>query len=197
MKEFVFDSDIYKALGIEADEHKFLADISTPKLFKKGDFIINLGQKCSHTFFIEKGMAKQYYVDTNGKEHIICFYSEGDFMYNVESVQFRMPSSYFIQALEDCRVLLITEEAFKMLIDKFPRFLSLHNDLLYRYILTQQKRITHLLASSAEERYLCFVKDYPTLMLRVPQLMIASYLGITPESLSRVRKNIAIKNKRV
>lgn len=196
MKEFVFDSDIYKALGIDADEHKFLADISTPKLFKKGEFILNFGQKCSHTFFIEKGLVRQFYLDDNGKEHIICFYSEGDFMYNVESVQFKMPSSYFVQALEDCNVLLITDEALDKLIEKYPRFLSLHKDLLYSHILTQQKRITQLLSSNAEDRYLCFVKDYPTMLLRVPQLMIASYLGITPESLSRVRKNLAINNNK-
>lgn len=196
MKEFVFDSDIYKALGIEADEHKFLRDISISKNIKKGDFILNFGQKCSHTFFIERGLLREFYLDDNGKEHIICFYSEGDFMYNVESVQFKMPSSYFVQALEDCNVLLITDEALDRLIEKYPRFLSLHKDLLYSHILTYQKRITQLLSSKAEDRYLCFVKDYPTMLLRVPQLMIASYLGITPESLSRVRKNLAINNNK-
>lgn len=161
---------------------------------KKGDFLLRQGEKCKHSFFVEKGLLKQYSIDNKGKEHIIQFSPENWFMTDRESVYFGNPSSYFIQAIENTEVFLIDEKMILQLSKSNPTFLEFNNKLLHNHIRHLQKRIKSLLSATAEERYLDFIKIYPDLTLRVPQLLIASYLGITPESLSRVRKDLAFQN---
>ena len=158
---------------------------------KKGDFALREGETCKHTFFIESGLLKQYTLDNKGKEHILLFASEHWFVTNIESVHFNRPSNYFIEAIEETRIFLIDEEMIIRLSQHYRTFLEFNNKLLHSHILNLQTRITQLLSATAEERYLDFIKSYPHLMLRVPQWMIAAYLGITPESLSRVRGELA------
>ena len=166
------------------------------KHFKKSDFLLRQGEKCKYSFFVEKGLLRQYSIDEKGKEHIIQFAPEGWFMSDRDSVYFDQPSAYSIQAIEDTDVLFITDELIFRLAKEYPSFLEFNNRLLHNHIRQLQKRITQLLSATAEERYLDFIKIYPDLMLRVSQIQIASYLGITPESLSRVRKELEVKNQR-
>jgi CRP-like cAMP-binding protein len=105
-----------------------------------------------------------------------------------------LPSAYYIQALEDSQVVFLDESFIQMLSNKVPNFTDFNNRLLHNHIRHLQNRINLLLSTNAEDRYLQFVKMYPDILLRVPQTMVASYLGITPESLSRVRKELAKKN---
>jgi CRP-like cAMP-binding protein len=161
---------------------------------KKGTFLIQKGDVCRHSFFVESGLLRQYSIDKKGKEHIIQFAPENWFMTDRESVYFKQPSQYFIQAQEISNILLIDENFINQLSKKYPSFIAFNNMLLHNHIRNLQKRINQLLSATAEERYLDFIKVYPNLLLRVPQTMIASYLGITPESLSRVRKELALKN---
>jgi CRP-like cAMP-binding protein len=161
---------------------------------KKGTFLIQKGDVCRHSFFVESGLLRQYSIDKKGKEHIIQFAPENWFMTDRESVYFKQPSQYFIQAQEISNILLIDENFINQLSKKYPTFIAFNNMLLHNHIRNLQKRINQLLSATAEERYLDFIKVYPNLLLRVPQTMIASYLGITPESLSRVRKELALKN---
>ena len=164
------------------------------KQCKKGEFLLQQGEKCSHSFFVERGLLRQFSIDSKGKEHIIQFAPENWFMSERESVYFSQPSAYFIQALEDTTVFLIEETLILELAKTNTGFLAFHNKLLHNHIRHLQRRITQLQSATAEERYLYFIKIYPDLTLRVPQIYIASYLGITPESLSRVRKELAGKN---
>ncbi|HMW13522.1 MAG TPA: Crp/Fnr family transcriptional regulator, partial [Chitinophagales bacterium] len=113
------------------------------------------------------------------------------FISDRESVYFDNPSNYFIQAIEDTKVFVLDELFFQELSLSHPNFLDYNNRLLHNHIRHLQKRITQLLSATAEQRYLDFIQVYPDISLRVPQTMIASYLGITPESLSRVRKELA------
>lgn len=158
---------------------------------KKGDFVLRQGETCRHTFFIERGLLKQYTLDNKGKEHILLFAPEQWFVTNIETVHFNRPSNYFIEAIEESSLLLIDEELLINLSLKNRAFLEFNNKLLYSHIMNLQNRVTQLQSASAEERYLNFMKSYPQLMLRIPQWMIAAYLGVTPESLSRVRAEIA------
>lgn len=187
-------SSINPDIVLEDIELELVRAACTRKQLAKGDFLLTHGQRCRHTFFIERGLVRQYSIDPKGKEHILFFAAEGAFLDNIEAVHFNAPSSYFIQAIEPTDVLLISEEALAELAKRLHHFSDLHSRLLYQHIMHQHKRITQLQSSSAEDRYMAFVRDYPEMMLRVPQLMIASYLGITPESLSRVRKALADKN---
>jgi CRP-like cAMP-binding protein len=164
------------------------------KQVKKGEFLLRQGEKCKHSFFVERGLLRQYSIDNKGKEHILQFAPENWFMTDRESVYFNEPSHYFIQALENSELVLMDENIILTLSKSDPQFLEFNNKLLHNHIRHLQKRITQLLSATAEERYLDFIKIYPDLLLRVPQTLIASYLGITPESLSRVRKELANKN---
>src|SRR5690606_22679558 len=100
-------------------------------------------------------------------------------------------SAYYIQALEDSSVVMLNEDFIHLLSERFPTFIGFNNRLLHNHIRHLQNRINLLLSAAAEDRYLQFIKMYPDILLRVPQTMVASYLGITPESLSRVRRELA------
>lgn len=161
---------------------------------KKNTFLLRQNEYCKNTFFVESGLLRQYALDSKGKEHTISFAPENWLVTDRESVYFDQPSAYNIQALEDSKVIMLGENFLESLSQKIPSFTEFNNKLLHNHIRHLQNRIKHLLSSSAEERYLAFVSMYPDILLRVPQTMIASYLGITPESLSRVRKELARKN---
>lgn len=160
----------------------------------KGSFLLRQGEICKYSFFVEQGLLRYYSIDEKGKEHILQFAPEKWFVTDRESVYFNLPSRYFIQALEDSSVILLDENFIAELAQNNKSFTEFNNRLLHNHIRHLQDRINQLLSATAEERYLDFIKIYPDLLLRIPQSMVASYLGITPESLSRVRKNLATKN---
>lgn len=159
----------------------------------KDVFLLRENEHCQHSFFVEKGLLRQYAIDDHGKEHTISFAPENWFVADRESLYFGAPSAYYIQAMEDSEVVLINEEFMTLLSEKIPSFASYNTKLLHNHIRQLQHRIHLLLSASAEARYLQFVDMYPDLLLRVPQTMIASYLGIAPESLSRVRRTLTRK----
>ncbi|MEO6831212.1 MAG: Crp/Fnr family transcriptional regulator [Chitinophagaceae bacterium] len=183
-------------LDIEEAEISSLIENCPTKTFSKGQFLLRENEFCKHTFFVESGLLRQYSIDNKGKEHILSFAPENWFVTDRESSYFNRPSSYYIQALEDSKVVLIDEGFMQLVAQKIPNFTDFNNRLLHNHIRHLQTRINLLLSATAEERYLQFIEMYPDILLRVPQTMVASYLGITPESLSRVRKELAQRNFR-
>ncbi|KQT23277.1 Crp/Fnr family transcriptional regulator [Chryseobacterium sp. Leaf405] len=164
------------------------------KKIQKNQFLLQYGEVCRYIYFVEKGLLKMYSIDKNGKEHIIQFAPESWLTSDRSSLYFNEKSIYYIEAVEDSEVLLLHPDFINNLIGEFPNSLEKSDILLQKHIKNLQDRINSLLGETAEERYMKFIKMYPDLLLRVPQWMIASYLGITPESLSRVRKELARKN---
>lgn len=162
---------------------------------KKGDFLMREGDTCNHSFFVESGLLRYYSIDSKGKEHILHFAPEGWFLSDRDSLYFNIPTQYYTEALEDSTVILFEKDFFTSFSEDIHTVTELNERLLHNHIRHLQKRITQLLSATAEERYLDFVSIYPDIMLRVPQWMVASYLGIAPESLSRVRKDLANKWK--
>ncbi|MBU2907603.1 MULTISPECIES: Crp/Fnr family transcriptional regulator [Arenibacter] len=161
---------------------------------EKGEVLLRPGEVCRHFFFVENGLLRSYTVDDGGKEHIIQFGSENWIVSDRSSAFFNEPSDLFIDAIEDTKVVLINSDFINEASAISSSFRNYNQIALQNHIRHQQKRINLLLSASAERRYMNFIKLYPDLTLRVPQWMIASYLGITPESLSRVRKELAHKN---
>ncbi|MCM4157975.1 Crp/Fnr family transcriptional regulator [Gramella sp. AN32] len=181
-------------LDIEEKEISSIIGSCTIKKIRKDEFLLRKNEYCKHTFFVENGLLRQYSIDEKGKEHTISFAPENWFVTDRESAYFNQPSAYYIQALEDSEVVAIDENFIHQLSEKIPDFAGFNNKLLHNHIRHLQKRINLLLSASAKERYLQFIDMYPDILLRVPQTMVASYLGITPESLSRVRKELAHKH---
>lgn len=195
MKHFKFTSFLTSNTDLESNFIEKLAEQCSFKEFSKDSFLLREGEFCKHSFFVEKGLIRQYSIDKKGKEHTIQFAPENWLVSERNSVFFNQPSAYFIQAVEDSLVLLIEEKLIIALSQKDSAFNEFHNKLLHNHIRQLQKRINLLLGASAEERYFDFISTYPDVLLRVPQTLVASYLGIAPESLSRIRKELARKNK--
>lgn len=191
-----FNLKIYLTSNLDVDENEILSIIENCdiKSFKKGQFLLRKNEQCKHTFFVENGLLRQFSIDEKGKEHILSFAPENWFVTDRESSYFNQPSAYYIQALEDSSVVMLNEDFIHLLSERFPTFIDFNNRLLHNHIRHLQNRINLLLSAATEDRYLQFIKMYPDILLRVPQTMVASYLGITPESLSRVRRELAQKN---
>lgn len=194
MHEYRFSD--FLTSNIEVDE-KILAQLLTKcqrSSYNKGDFLVFAGDLCESIFFVEKGLLRQYSVDEKGKEHILQFAPEGWLLNDRESMFYNQPSKFNIEALENTEVFILDKPLLEKIEHELPEFTAFNNTLLNNHIRHLQNRINLLLSATAKERYLTFIKMYPDILLRVPQWMVASYLGITPESLSRVRKELARQN---
>lgn len=172
----------------ESDLSKIEAVCQYKKLRKK-QYLLQEGDVWKYNAFIVKGCLRTFHVDDKGNEHILNFAIENWWTGDRASLQSGQPSIYNIEALEDAEVLLITKDNFDQLCNEIPAFNDMINAILNKSFIASQSRIQNFLSLGAEEKYLQFIEKYPQLALRVPQGMIASYLGITPETLSRVRKN--------
>lgn len=189
-----FKSYLKQKAGMTDEELAQLTDHLKIKNVDKGQFLLSEGEVCEHSFFVEEGLLRSYSIDEAGKEHIIQFAPENWFISDRSSTYFNQPSDFFVDAIEETRVVLMGTNFVGCALEISPSFRQINERLLHKHILHIQRRVNLLLGATAEKRYLAFVDLYPDLLLRVPQWMIASYLGITPESLSRVRKELARRN---
>lgn len=170
------------------------SDFYVSKKVAKNEFLLREGEICLDTFFVEKGLLRMFSLDKNGKEHVIQFAPENWLISDRSSLNFNEKSKFYIEAIEDTEVFILGNDFFTKMIENYPHIAERNDLLLQKHIRNLQNRVNSLLADTAEERYMNFIKMYPDILLRVPQWMVASYLGITPESLSRVRKELARKN---
>ncbi|KUJ53056.1 Crp/Fnr family transcriptional regulator [Chryseobacterium sp. JAH] len=183
-----------KVLEVPAERLSLCSVQYEIKKVAKGELLLQYGEVCRNTFFVEKGLLRMFSIDKNGKEHIIQFAPENWLIGDRSSLYFNEKSNYYIEAVEDSEVSVLQRDFFNNLLEEFPDSIEKNDLVLQKHVKSLQDRINSLLGETAEERYLKFIKMYPDLLLRVPQWMVASYLGITPESLSRVRKELARKN---
>lgn len=190
----LFTEYLQAKAGITNEQLLVLNDAIKSKTVQKGEVLLRQGEICSHSFFVEKGLLRSYTIDNSGKEHIIQFASESWIISDRSSIFFNEPSDFYIDAVEETTLILLDQNFINLACEISVSFRLFNDRALQNHIRHLQKRINLLLGASAEERYLDFIKLYPDMLLRVPQWMIASYLGITPESLSRVRKELAKRN---
>ncbi|RBQ09033.1 Crp/Fnr family transcriptional regulator [Pedobacter miscanthi] len=170
-------------------ELKQIESVTTIKKLRKRQYLLQEGDVWKYNAFITKGCVRTYTVDEKGNEHILNFAVENWWTGDRESLFSGKPSVYNIDALEDSQVALITKENFNLLCKEIPAFNNMVTLILEKSFIVSQSRIQSFISSSAEEKYLKFLETFPHLPMRVPQGMIASYLGITAETLSRIRKN--------
>lgn len=160
---------------------------------EKGEILQREGKLISRTFYVKKGLLRSYTIDEKGKEHIFMFASEGWLIADIESQEFNQPTELFIDSLEHSEVIVFDQTNFKIA-NLTNLQLKKNAHLLARRTAVLQRRVIMLMSATAKKRYNRFLETYPELPNRVPQRMIASYLGITPQALSTIRREIAKKN---
>ena len=158
------------------------------KKLKKGDFLIREGEVFKYGVFVAKGCLRRYVIDNKGKEHILLFLPETWWISDMQSMIHGTPSPYFIDAIEETDVLMTDKTSHEKILQDIPGFAEAYMKGIQKHIEAKDKRIASALSATAEERYDEFLLKYPSIAQRVPQHMLASYLGISPETLSRIRK---------
>ncbi len=178
----------------EADYAYFHSQLSV-KNYKKKSRLLSAGEVCTFEGFINKGCCRVYYLNANGNEVDLYFGIEEWWVSDLASFSQQKPSNLFIETLEDTELIFISYEAKERLFKKIPSFDRMFRLMVQRTHETLMKRLLSTYSEPAEERYLAFVNRYPAIVQRVPQHLIAAYLGITPEFLSKIRSKLKSKNK--
>ena len=174
----------------EKEKDYFLSLLVSKKL-RKRQYHVQAGNICRFEAYIVKGCLRQYYVDDSGVEHTVSFSLEDWWVSDMYGFITGNPSLTNIEAVEECELLLIEKNDFEKLLFAIPKLERFFRIKLQRAFVSHQRRIIENMSMPAHQRYLNFIEQYPSLEQRLPQKLIASYLGITPESLSRIRKQIA------
>lgn len=185
--------NITKTISINEEEFNFCKTLFQPKKLRKKRFLLGEDDVCKYTAFVEKGLLRSFIIDEKGAEHIMQFSLEGWWVADLSSFLTGDPSKYNIEALEDCELLLITKPSWDLLLEKVPAFERYFRILIQNNLIVTQRRLIASFSDTAEEKYHKLLQNFPHIIQRVPQHMIASYLGITRETLSRVRGQIAAR----
>ena len=180
-------SNIRQYIPLDQPEIEYLSSVLIPRPFKQGELIVKAGEQARYLIFANAGYLMTYYTDADGVDHVIQFASDGWWSGDVYSLSDEPVTRYSTKGLSVGEALLLPRPAHQQLLEKYPRFERYFRIMFQKGLLRQQLRYIEAHATSAEERYLSFARSYPTLMRDVPQKYIASYLGITPEFLSKVR----------
>lgn len=175
---------------ISGEDKQLLQEALVPFKLRKKQYFLQEGERCKNFAFIVKGAMRQYTVDEKGIEHFVRLGVENWWMGDRESWVMQTPSLYNIDAWEDTGMLLIKRPDTLELIKKIPSFLEMTRQLDERNNIANQRRLTSSISGDAEKRYTDFVDCYPELLERYPQHIIASYLGITKDTLSRVKRQL-------
>jgi len=174
-------------IGLTDRDYDLIESVSLFKKFRKRQYLLQAGDVCRFNAFVLKGFLRLYYLDDKGHEHIMQFAPENYWTGDRESMDSGLPSKYDIDAIEDSEILLLKKEDFDMLRKTVPAFNEFVNDTLKKNVVVLQERIHASISLSADEKYNNFILKFPSISNRVPLHMVASYLGVSAETLSRVR----------
>jgi CRP-like cAMP-binding protein len=193
--DLLFESLEKHILLTEADK-SLISQAVRERRVKKNQFLVHEGavQKCTN--FLNKGSMRTYFIDSSGEEHIVQFAIEGWWISDLQSFILQVPATFHVQAIEDCDILELPYENLEMLYERIPKMERYFRVITQRAFISFQQRIIQNISMSAEERYLAFKEKYPKIELRIPQRLIASYLGISAEFLSKIKARIAMKDRK-
>lgn len=190
-------AEISKELPLTKLEEDQIKAAFTLKKLRKRQYLIQFGETFRHLFFVEKGMLRAYLKGEKEEEHVIQFAPEGSWIPDSFHQLEDMEATYNIDALEPSEILCIDREAFQELLLKIPKLEKYFRVVMQKRLHALHLRVINYLTHFAEDKYKMFMQVYPEIVQRVPQHMIASYLGIKPETLSRNRKKMATRKKEI
>ncbi len=168
-------------------------DLLKPKTVKKKQLLLREGEICNFEAYIASGCLRTFDIDENGSEVILQFSVEDWWVSDIGSFHDRTPSLLYIEAIEDSELLMLNPSSKEALLTRVPQFERVFRLMIQRHLSALERRLIRTIAKTAEERYVEFIKQYPDIASRVPQHYIASYLGMTPEFLSKVRRRMATR----
>jgi CRP-like cAMP-binding protein len=192
MQGLLFDF-ISKYISLTEDEKKSIVSLDIFRSVKKGTILLKEGQKSSEGYFVLKGCIRAYYL-IDGEEKTTAFYTEMEAL-TPPSVISKTPSEYYLSCIEDTILTVSNSDMEVEINSKFPKFEIMCRILSEELLAKQQINFDEFKTSSPEQRYLNLLQKRPDLIQRVPQHQLASYLGIKPQSLSRIRARVFEKNK--
>lgn len=186
----VFFQKFDEKILLTEDERAFIKQYLTPKKLRKRQYLLQEGDVCKSIALVQKGSMRTYLVDPSGQEHITAFALEGWTIGDLSSFHSELPSTQNIDALEDCELVLISKSAHDELLRTMPKYETYFRLLITDAYVALQRRTLNMISLSLDDRYKAFMEFYPNIAQRVPQHMIASYMGLSPETLSRIRSRI-------
>lgn len=183
--------NVTRHITLTPEQQAHFTSLLRPRSLRKRQYLLQAGDVFRYECFVTKGCLRTYETDDKGQDHIVHFAFEDWWTGDLDSFLTGQPSSYTIDALEDSEILMIDRQQLEQLYQEIPAFNKFFRILMQNALIAMQRRIGENLRLSAEERYRAFTQRYPQFEQRLSLRQIAAYLGITPESLSRIRKQLA------
>jgi CRP-like cAMP-binding protein len=193
MYDFFLES-IKRYIPLTPDEEALLISKVQMRKVRKKQWLVTPGEYCKSDHFVNKGCFRSYYQDDNGVQHTIRFATEGWWMTDVFSLFTQKPATLYVEALEDGEVVVVTESAMEELYKAIPQFNTYFRVVYQKGLAFSNNRILHTISNTAASHYQVFLQQFPTAEQRIPQYMIASYLGVTPEFLSKIKSKMLKKD---
>jgi CRP-like cAMP-binding protein len=182
-------TNVARHVQLTAREQEIFTGFLKSRKLRKKQYLLQAGDENHYENFVTKGLLRAYTIDEKGHEHIAMFGMEGWWISDLYSFLTNTPATQNIDALEESTVLSIEKKHLETLYQEVPKFDRFFRILLQNAFVANQQRILASISQTAEEQYLNFIKKYPGLEQRIPQHQIASYLGIAPETISRIRRS--------
>jgi CRP-like cAMP-binding protein len=179
--------------SLTAEELDFIGTKFVPKSLVAHECLQRAGDVAQYAAFVAKGCLRSYVIGSDGREHIVQFAPETWWLADNVSLSSGTPSQYFVDAIEDSDLLLIDMRSHETIVERIPGYAAAFRRGLQRHAAAKDERIVSSLSEPAQQRYLDFLETYRSIATRVPQRMLASYLGVTPETVSRIRRKLARK----
>ena len=183
--------NINNHISLTDDEMKAFCSLFENRIIKKKTLLLREGEVCKFEGFVTKGIFRVYHIDKSGAEHILYFAIENWWITDIDSFTAEKPSQLFIEALEDCELFTLSYADMQALYTHSQRFEKFGRIIAERLFIASAKSKRNLMVQSAEDRYIELLTNQPKIFERLPQHLIASYLGIQPQSLSRIRARLS------
>lgn len=178
---------IHQHVSLSDEQWELCKNNFRPKRMLKRQFLLQEGDVCRQLTFVEKGALYSYSVDSKGNQHVLRFAFEGWWIADLQSFFTDNPSTLNIEVLEDSELLVLDRKNHEKLLEEIPAYERYHRVIVENAYVALQQRVENALGLTAEEKYARLIKENPEFMNRVPLNLVASYLGMSPETLSRVR----------
>lgn len=192
MERLIENIKLYVSLSVE--EIQLLRNAVDKKVYNKNEIIFTEGNVSDEIYFVTKGCVRLFY-NVNGTDKTAFFYTEGQFICAGESFTFNIPARENYQAIEQTEIFVFTKSKIDVLLKEIPKFEIIARIATENELITCQKVIASFVTKSAEERYIDLLNTQGELFHRVPQQYIASFLGVSPETLSRIKTRVFNKNR--